>query len=109
MKKQTYDSWLDSIGLTEKRDGIFAYCSSGTELQDLRSMDEEELAEMLGDADIGLDEQERQRLGEAVRALAEPEPAAEEGEPPALGTAAEASAAPPTNAKWSELLERLGK
>ena len=109
VNEQTFDSWLDSIGLTEKRDGIFAYCSSGTELQDLRSMDEEELAEMLGDADIGLDEQERQRLGEAVRALAEPEPAAEEGEPPATDSAAEASAAPPTNAKWSELLERLGK
>ena len=40
---------------------------------------------------------------------AQNKPAAEEGEPPATDSAVEASAAPPTNAKWSELLERLGK
>ena len=52
---------------------------------------------------FGGDDEEEEEEG------AEPEPAAEEGEPPATDSVAEASAAPPTNAKWSELLERLGK
>ena len=67
---QTYDDWLAALGLADKKEALAEYFEDGAELRDLKQMDEGDLNDdILGDDDLGLDEDAKEAFKAAVGRL----------------------------------------
>ena len=72
----TYDDFLATVGLQDKKEELAEYLTAGAELVELTQMDTEELDKDILD-DLGLSDETKTQFHEALRSLQQP-PAADE-------------------------------
>jgi hypothetical protein len=98
LEPQTFDDWLQALGLADKKDALGELLAPGKELMELEQMDADDLeTDILMDPDLALTGEEK---AEARKAIKELSSAAED--PP------DTSESSSSDSAWHELCHSLG-